>query len=871
MTQKTPGGKPASRPTAPAKPAAKTTKDKKAAPVRPVRPSNVDRYTVKPEFWERVLDSIPPWGDEIAAIMLIVFGVVSFLSLLNVSSDNTIAAAWSNAITTLFGWGSIIVSAGIFLLGIIVMLRKLGVVVRFPTRRILALELAFLAVLALLHLVSGDSELRALARAGQGGGLVGWGLSALVSGLFGTIVAEIVYGILLFLSLSAAIGLRSATIRGWVQRAGDRLERFGRENVAAAQKAQALRRSAKVNVTPDRLAGATEALSQTDDTAFRMPPSPIVRIRPNPANVPPSMRAGMTASETSPEPAPAPRTVERPDHPLFNRQDPLPDYNAIGVPKGKKSKDGFPLVERPDGRVKRYFTVDSMKEPKHATRRSNELPPLELLRDVELNLPDEAEINNNVVLIENTLLEFDIDVDVVDVKVGPTVTQYAVQPFRETTDEAGEAVMNRTRVSKIASLSSDLALALSARRLRLEAPVPGHSYIGIEVPNRNPSVVALRSVYESKAFWDEVGKKKSPLIVPLGRDVSGAPFIVDLATMPHLLIAGTTGSGKSVAIAALATSLILHNSPETVRLVMLDPKMVELSRFNGIPHLIGPVETDLERIIGVLRWCTREMDRRYKLLEEHAARNIDTFNSRLGRRRKDEYLPYMVIMIDEIGDLMMSRPDETEKTITRLAQMARAVGMHLVIATQRPSVDVITGLIKANFPSRIAFSVASSIDTRVNMDAVGAAALMGKGDMLFHASDAAAPRRVQGCFVSDDEVRMVVDYWRDWHSLQVEVGKTEEVGIGPWERGLTRREFLSETDPMLEQAITLVVEAGEASASLIQRRLGLGYPRAARIMDLLEQLGIVGEVKAGGRTREVRIKPGEDPFKDMIDKRMKGP
>lgn len=860
MTQKSSGGKPA-------RPPAKTnSKDKKPTPSRPLRPSNVDRYTVKPEFWERVLDSIPPWGDEIAAIMLIVFGVVSFLSLLNVSSDATISAAWSNAITTLFGWGSVLVSVGIFLLGIIVMLRKLGVVVHFPTRRILALEVAFLSALALMHLFAGDAELRALARAGEGGGLIGWGLSAIFSGLFGTIVAQIVYGILLFVSLSVVIGLRSQTVRDVTKRAAVALERFGSSNVEAAERAQSLRRAVKVDVKPDAMGSALSALPGNETAAQWT----IVRIRPNPEKLPPSMRPGATPTPPTP-PTPEPAATTVPDHPLFNRAEPLPDYNAIGTPTGKRSKDGFALVERPDGRIKRYFTVDSMKESRNAPKRSNELPPMDMLRDIELNLPDEVEINNNVVLIENTLLEFDIDVDVVDVKVGPTVTQYAVQPFRETTDESGESVVNRTRVSKIASLASDLSLALSAKRLRMEAPVPGHSYIGIEVPNRNPSVVALRSVYESKPFWDEANKKKSPLIVPLGRDVSGQPFIVDLASMPHLLIAGTTGSGKSVAIAALATSLILHNTPETVKLVMLDPKMVELSRFNGIPHLIGPVETDLERIIGVLRWCTREMDRRYKLLEEHAARNIDTFNSRLGRRRKDEYLPYMVIFIDEIGDLMMSRPDETEKTVTRLAQMARAVGMHMVIATQRPSVDVITGLIKANFPSRISFAVASSMDSRVILDSPGAETLMGRGDMLFHASDAAAPRRVQGCFVSDDEVRAIVDYWRDWHQLQVEVGTTEDVGIGPWERGLTRREFLSETDPMLEQAITLVVEAGEASASLIQRRLGLGYPRAARIMDLLEQLGIIGEAKPGGRTREVRIKPGEDPFKDLIDKRMKGP
>lgn len=527
------------------------------------------------------------------------------------------------------------------------------------------------------------------------------------------------------------------------------------------------------------------------------------------------------------------------------------------------------MVERPDGRIKRYFTVSGMKEPKHVGKRDPNLPPLDLMRDIELNLPDEQEINNNVVLIENTLLEFDIDVDVVDVKVGPTVTQYAVQPFHDNPG-GGETTFSRTRISKIASLQNDLALALSAKRLRLETPVPGHSYIGIEVPNRNPSIVALRSVYESKQFYEESQKKKTPLFVPLGRDVSGAPVGIDLGTMPHLLIAGTTGSGKSVSIAAMATALILDNMPDTIKMVMLDPKMVELSRFNGIPHLIGPVETDQERIIGVLRWCTREMDRRYKLLEEHAARNIDIFNSRLGRRRRDEYLPYIVIMIDEIGDLMMSFPDETEKTITRLAQMARAVGMHLVVATQRPSVDVITGLIKANFPARISFAVASGVDSRVILDSVGAESLMGHGDMLYQAPDAMAPRRIQGCYVSDDEVRAVAQYWRDWYKKQIDEGKMQPNKMGPWERGLTRREFLAETDPMLEQAIALVVAEGEASASLIQRRLGLGYPRAARIMDLLQELGVVGEMKDGGRGREVLIKPGKDPFKDLIDKRLSG-
>ncbi|MBZ0304139.1 MAG: DNA translocase FtsK, partial [Anaerolineae bacterium] len=548
----------------------------------------------------------------------------------------------------------------------------------------------------------------------------------------------------------------------------------------------------------------------------------------------------------------------------------IAEFNAIGILKPKRKKTDDQLVERPDGRVKHYFEIEKMKEPRRVGKRDRDLPPLDLMDDIDLVPPSEEEINTNVVLIENTLLEFEIDVDIIDVKVGPTVTQYAIQPFKANTDEEGDTVLHRTRINKIASLANDLALSLAARRLRLETPVPGHSYIGVEVPNKRPSIVSLRSVYESEFFHDLMRRKQSPLLIPLGRDVAGQPVAVDIGQMPHLLIAGTTGSGKSVAIAAIATALMINNTPDTVKLVMLDPKMVELSRFNGIPHLIGPVETELERIIGVLRWCTREMDRRYKLLEEHAVRNIDGYNSRLGRRKQSEQLPYIVIMIDEVGDLMMNQPEETERHLTRLAQMARAVGMHLIIATQRPSVDVITGLIKANFPTRISFAVASGVDSRVILDTVGAENLLGQGDMLYLANDAAGPRRIQGCFVADEEVRKVVNYWKDWYEAQIQAGHMQPVRVGPWQRGLTRRELLSETDPMLEEAIELVIAEGEASASLIQRKLGLGYPRAARIIDLLFELRVIGPPEPGGRSRKVLIKPGEDPFKEEIERRSKG-
>ncbi|MBL8131187.1 MAG: DUF87 domain-containing protein [Anaerolineae bacterium] len=831
----------------------------------------IERYTVKTEFWDTILGALPPWADEIAAITLIIFAIVSFLSLLNVSVDASLAAAWSNALTSLFGIGGIIVCAGLFALGIIILLPKLGIVIRFPARRILALEIVFLAMLALLHLAAGDPELRNLARAGRGGGQVGWALSSLIVSLFGSSVAVALYGILLVIGAAIAIGISRRHVVSL-------LDQLAKELMGVARKWQpeerprAERLSLDEALTPEARAVIIEesgapALKRVSELAQqRTRAFSLMLIRPDADSLPPSLRYGTGLSSPEDEKLETSEPIDYSQHPLFRRPVSTERHAPLDSMQIIQRKGEPPSIERPDGRVKRFFTTDSFKEARQVGKRDAVLPPLNLLVDMPISIPDAKEINGNVVLIENTLLEFDIDVDVVDVRVGPTVTQYLIQPFREKTGEDGEIAFSRTRISKISSLVNDLALSLSAKRLRLETPVPGTNYIGIEVPNRNPSVVSLRSVYESKAYYEQMQKKKSPLFIPLGRDVAGDPVGIDLASMPHLLIAGTTGSGKSVCMAAMATALVLDNHPNVIKLVMLDPKMVELSRFNGLPHLLGPVETDLERIIGVLRWCTREMDRRYKLLEENAARNIDTYNSRLGRRRRDEYLPYIVIMIDEVGDLMMNHPDETEKTLTRLAQMARAVGMHLVVATQRPSVDVITGLIKANFPSRIAFSVASGTDSRVILDTVGAESLLGHGDMLYQAADMLQPRRAQGCYVSDDEVRLVTHHWRQW-ILEQNNGQAPRI-VGPWERGLTRREFLAETDPMLEQAIEVVIAEREASASLIQRRLGLGYPRAARIMDLLEELGIIGQPLPGGRGREVLIKPGKDPFKDIIDKRV---
>lgn len=665
-------------------------------------PDPLDGYGVGTEFWDRVLSVLPEWGDEISAIVLIVFGIVSFLSLFDLSAEAPLARSWSGALTQLFGYGSVIVSGVILGMGILILLPKIGVRIQFPPYRLLALEITFIAALALLHLSAGDQEMRAVARAGQGGGIIGGAMAGIVAQALGTSNAAILYATILMIGVAVAAGIRVEQVTDWLNRTGAKLQAY-------ADKAAAAAAPYRTRAGQRAMAKVDPAMARNMTSARSSPVNSLMRIRPDPTHLPPSQRIDPSTLPPLGVDEPKAAQLTNEEMALFMRPEAKAmDVSGVGTILKERGENGEIFVERPDGRIKRYFSVANIKEQKRQTKRDKMLPTLDFLQDLEIVMPPEEEINKNVVLIENTLLEFDIDIDVVDVRIGPTVTQYAVQPFREKKGgESGEPSIQRTRLNKIASLASDLALSLSAKRLRLETPVPGHSYMGIEVPNKMPSVVALRSVYESKNYQERVAKAKTPLFIPLGRDVSGDSVGIDLAGCPHLLIAGTTGSGKSVCIAAITTALVLDNPPENVRLVLLDPKMVELSRFNGLPHLLGPVETDQERIIEALRWCTREMDRRYKLLEENAARNIDIYNSRLGQRRKKEQLPYIVIMVDEVGDLMMSRPEETEKTITRLAQMARAVGMHLVVATQRPSVDVITGLIKANFPSRISFAVAS--------------------------------------------------------------------------------------------------------------------------------------------------------------------
>lgn len=468
-----------------------------------------------------------------------------------------------------------------------------------------------------------------------------------------------------------------------------------------------------------------------------------------------------------------------------------------------------------------------------------EYPPITLLSDGPGQKADRGDTRKNADVIEQTLDSFGITAKVAEVNSGPAVTQYALK------------IALGTKVSKITSLSSDLALALAAPtgQVRIEAPIPGRDLVGIEIPNRGLEFVTLKKMLESPVLR----KAKSRLAVALGLDVSGNPLIADIAKMPHVLVAGTTGSGKSVLINAWICSLLFRTSPQEVRLIMVDPKRVELTGYNGIPHLLTPVIVEQDKILSALRWTMNEMEHRYKQFAEVGVRNIDGFNELSGFQA----MPFIVILIDELADLMAYAPVEVEDTICRLAQMARATGIHLVLATQRPSVDVITGLIKANVPSRIAFNVSSMIDSRVVLDMPGAEKLLGRGDMLYIPPDQAKPTRIQGTFVSDQEVAKVVEFFK---KQQVPVQYTEEVTTQPTTGMKKSGQSMGGgdgKDQLFEDALRLICQHDRASASLLQRRLSVGYARAARILDQLEEAGIIGPGE-GSKPRDVLVKNADD-------------
>jgi S-DNA-T family DNA segregation ATPase FtsK/SpoIIIE len=473
-------------------------------------------------------------------------------------------------------------------------------------------------------------------------------------------------------------------------------------------------------------------------------------------------------------------------------------------------------------------------------------------RSIKIDLPIEL-LNNkttkahggdtevNTLKIQKTLEKFGIPVEMGETKVGPTVTQYTFRP--------AEGV----KLARITTLNNDLSLALAAHPIRIEAPIPGKSLVGVEVPNKAKAIVGLREILEDDVFRN----RKNNLMIALGKDVAGTSWLYDLTRMPHLLVAGATNSGKSVCLNAIIVSLLYQNNPEDLRFIMVDPKRVELPTYNGIPHLLTPVITEVSKTINALKWCLNEMDRRYDILNKAGKKNIQSYN-----QASSEKLPYIVFIIDELADFMMTAGKDMEAAIIRLAQMSRAIGIHLILATQRPSVDVITGLIKANIPSRIAFSVASVVDSKTILDASGAEKLLGQGDMLFSTAEFAKPKRIQGAYLSDNEINDVVNYIK------------EKSGPAEYLEGVTDRQKVSgnagigldgthgDEDELFEEAKNIIIKAGKASTSMLQRRLSIGYGRAAKILDMLEESGIIGPVN-GAKPREVLI--SQDQYESMMN------
>ncbi|MFB6225979.1 MAG: DNA translocase FtsK, partial [Candidatus Paceibacteria bacterium] len=440
---------------------------------------------------------------------------------------------------------------------------------------------------------------------------------------------------------------------------------------------------------------------------------------------------------------------------------------------------------------------------------------------------------------DKTLENFDLEVDMGEVKVGPTVTQYTLKPPKG------------VKLGRITSLSNNLSLALAAHPIRIEAPIPGKSLVGVEVPNETKAQVTLKELLKSKEFND----REHDMMMALGKDVAGKVWFADLPDMPHLLIAGATGSGKTVCLNTIIMSLLYQNTPETLRFIMVDPKRVELKDYDGLPHLLTPVITKAKEAVNALEWTIKEMERRFDVLSESGSRNIDSYN----KKHPDNKMPHLVFIIDELADLMQAASNEIESATIRLAQMARAVGIHLILATQRPSVDVITGLMKANIPARISFSVASATDSRVILDEPGAEKLVGQGDMLLSTSDLSQPARIQGAYISEQEVKRVVDYL----SEDGETNYDESIVESQSKTSQMFEDEEQEKDELFDEAKKTVLKAEKGSASLLQRKLRIGYARAARILDQLHEEGIVGEAR-GSKAREITL--SEQEIVEELDK-----
>ena len=731
---------------------------------------------------------------DIFGILLVGVAAVTILSFLS-PSQGDLTGAWLRFLRGTFGFGVFIVPIVLGASGVWLLLRSFERTPRPKTAQVIGFALAFLVALATLSWA--DAALGA--REGWGG-LVGDWISKLVAsavGDFGGVVVLIVWWLLAIVFLFDISPSEMATWLAETFRAlrPQRGEPEPERKIVINQPLKINGKSPEAAPPASKVIGGTADLPAAPSAAYPAPSRPtLTRV-------------------AAPEPRPEPQPTVAPAADTPGLQYP----HIIG---------GSQTWDLPD--------INSV-----------------FLSGSEAAVSDD-DIITKAHIIEETLHSFGVEGSVIEVNRGPAITQFGVEPgFIKRGDK-----QTKVKVSKISSLADDLALALAAKTIRIEAPVPGKNIVGIEVPNGETSLVALRDVLDSEEFQ----RIDSRLRFALGQNVSGQPIAADLATMPHLLIAGTTGSGKSVCVNAIISCLLAYNTPADLKFLMVDPKRVELTAYNGIPHLISPVVVDLERVIGVLKWVTNEMDTRYRKFAKAGARNIADYNARLAPEDAEERLPYILLVIDELADLMMMAPEETEKMICRLAQMARATGIHLIISTQRPSVDVVTGLIKANFPARISFAVASSTDSRVILDTTGAERLLGRGDMLFIAPDSGIPHRVQGCFVSDEEVHNLVRYWKGVRGAESAAGAPRDakpVFQPPlWEEIVQHENDPAKdapVDDLLDRAIEVVRLQRRASISLLQRRLRIGYTRAARLIDLMEEKGIVSPAEEGSRWREVLL------------------
>ncbi|MBI5648888.1 MAG: DNA translocase FtsK 4TM domain-containing protein [Chloroflexi bacterium] len=728
----------------------------------------------KKSFWSRLAEKITPKVQrELAGIALLLFGVFTLPSILHLAFG-AVGEAWAKILFTLFGWGAYALPVLAFIASALLVRRGANQHVEIAWGRLLAIEILFAVILALVHLTTPALDAGVLAEKGEYGGFVGWAISGNLQAAMGATGTRILLIALAVAMLPGVFGMNATRLRAWSD--------------SLAQRARA------------------------DQSPRPTPPLP----RPAPIKAPAKPEAGAPASASD-------------ARPVFGNKPP----QVVMQPRLPLKPAGHQIILTPRNRPR---------------RRGNALPPVDLLDTSNEAKYGETDANRKARVIEETLANFGVPVKVVEINAGPTITQFGLEPgFVERRGTDGQIRQRKISVNRISTYQHDLELALSAAPIRIEAPVPGRAIVGIEVPNEFVSLVSLRGVLESEAYK----KKKLPLKIALGRDVSGIGVIADLGAMPHLLIAGATGSGTSVCVNTIIACMLINNSPDDLRFVMVDPKRVELTPFNGIPHLIGPVVTNVEEVVSALRWVVREMDQRFSLFAKERVRNIDAFNEKMDKENGEHKMPYLVVLIDELADLMLAAPDETEKHLTRLAQMARATGIHIVIATQRPSVDVVTGLIKANFPSRISFAVTSSVDSRVVLDAVGAEKLLGKGDMLYMASDSSKLSRLQGCFVSDDELARMVHFWRE-----KAITDLREIALEPpWKSLGAVKENGDEA--LIAQAVEIAREFDRTSISFLQRKLGIGYPRAARLMDQLEERGIVGPEEGGGKPRAVLIHDGD--------------